>query len=139
MNIDDFLNPDDPDQEEEESGVSSLPLPDNEHETYLAGIAAKHMREAGVMPEVDEFSWEWHVQFDGEMEATAAAQAGDRGEGAGGGASGVDAADLGTTGDTGSGGVDSSGPGGSDAGTGSGSDFGSFGSDFGGGSGGGFS
>ena len=40
-----------------------------EQEMRLAGIIAKAAEKAGLIQPTDQFSWEWHAEFDAEIEA----------------------------------------------------------------------
>jgi len=104
--------------EEPDDGIS--------HDAWLCGVIAKHYREKGILPEVDDFDFEWHQLLDADLEAAKAASLASNAVEIAGTSS---AGEVCGTGD---------GAAGSDAGTGTGSDFGSFGSDFGGDFGSGF-
>ena len=40
-----------------------------EHEFWIAGVLARYYERLGLIPEPDQFDWEWHQEMDGEMEA----------------------------------------------------------------------
>ncbi len=78
-----------PDLEEEEDTLS--------HDAWLCGVIARRCEEQGLVPKTDEFSFEWHQEFDQAFATATEAQAegpagtdrgdagGDSGNGLGGG------------------------------------------------------
>lgn len=43
-------------------------------QSHLAGIIARACEEAGLVQRTDEFSWEWHMEFDPLMQEHAETQ-----------------------------------------------------------------
>jgi hypothetical protein len=52
--VDDERDPDEPVPDEDDETMS--------HESWLAGLVSDHCEQAGLIPGVDHFSWEWHVE-----------------------------------------------------------------------------
>jgi hypothetical protein len=48
--------------------------PEQDREKHLAGILARAAEEAGLVHPTDDFSWEWHMEFDPLTEAAKAAE-----------------------------------------------------------------
>ena len=52
---------------------STIDEREQERAMRIAGVLARHAEEAGLIHATDEFSWEWHQQFDSDIEAAQAA------------------------------------------------------------------
>jgi len=111
-----------------------------DHDAWLAGALARGYEEAGLVAKTDDFSWEWHTQFDSDFAQAQAEAAGQQqseqgdasGSETGGTGSQQSSPDIGGSGDRGAinAGPDLPGPDfGADLGSGFGGDFGG---DFGG-------
>jgi len=44
-----------------------------ERDFWIAGVIARNCQDAGLIPKVDQFSWDWHMEFDAHIDAAKAA------------------------------------------------------------------
>lgn len=63
------LEEDDPDLDDDEDEIVDVENDVMSHESWVAGVFARHAEAAGLIQPTDDFSWEWHVEIGPDYEA----------------------------------------------------------------------